>query len=72
MRKLSYEEKDFIEDFIGNYKDVIESIVEASDVETVAEYEAWKDWAKEEIVTKLNLSESQAIALLNKVRTKYK
>lgn len=60
MRELTKQDIKIVEEFMKPYKDILEDVLVASDTETSAQHQAWRDWAIEKLVDDLSLTYQQA------------
>lgn len=72
MRELNKRDFKVIENFIEPYREILEEVLTASDVESDAQKQAWKDWAVEKLVDECSLTEQLAKVWINKLESYYK
>lgn len=72
MRELNKRDFKVIENFIEPYREILEEVLTASDVESEAQKQAWKDWAVEKLVDECSLTEQLAKVWINKLESYYK
>ena len=72
MRELNKEDIKIVEDFMEPYRDILEDVLTASDVESEAQRQAWKDWAVEKLINDLYLTDTLARIWIDKLEWYYK
>lgn len=72
MRELNKKDFRVIEMFLEPYKEILEEVLTASDVDNDAEKQAFRDWAVEKLVDELSLTEQLAKVWVNKLESFYK
>jgi hypothetical protein len=72
MKELGKGELKLVESFIEPYRDILEDVLTSMDIHSVAEQQAWKDWAVDEIMFKLDFDRNKAINIIDKLESYYK